>query len=169
MAFGLAGPLVAQQRNTPPLDSTQAAYRARLAALRDTVRPVSAAIAEFRRDLRAAGPETVTSKAERLVRACGAARSAVIEASPGVTGREAPVSTRAAGDSLRAALGDLAAALEEHCAIGLAPTGPGQRVDSLRAWGPYRASQLRMVIDRFNSELTRAATSAGFKLPRPSR
>lgn len=146
-------------------DSTRTHYRDRLVALRDTLQPVSAAIATFRRDLGSAGDETILSKAERLVRACGSARAALLDAVSEFAPGRVPPSTHQAADSLRASLRTLASGLDEHCATGLDPRGPGVPADSLRAWGPYRTAQLRVALDRFRSKADRFAAAARLRMP----
>jgi hypothetical protein len=148
-----------------PLDSAQMRQRDRLLALRDTVRTVSAAVVGFRRDLTSAGSETVVFKARRLVQACGPVRTAMLDAVPGFGRREVPAWAGPAADSLQSALRGLGVALDQHCLSGLAPTGPGERADSLRAWGPYRTAQLRLAIDRLHSSMSRFADACRFKLP----
>jgi hypothetical protein len=166
LAVGLAAPpSVLAQRSDVPLDSVQTVQRDRLVALRDTVRAVSAGVVAFRRDLSSAGAETVIAKARSLARACGSARTAVLDAVPRYARREVPAMAGVAADSLQAALRNLADALDQHCVVGLAPTGPGERPDSLRAWGPYHTGQLRRALDRFHGGLNRFADACRFKLP----
>lgn len=167
LALALTGagtPTVAQQPAGGP-DSAVAQLRERLVTLRDTVRSVTASIGQFRRDLGAAGPETITQKAERLSGVCAGARSTLVASLPGFGPTRVPPGARVAADSLRTTIRALVDGLDRHCITGLAPAGPGSRPDSLRAWGPYRAAQLRHLIGRFNNDANRVAAAAGFKLP----
>lgn len=152
-----------------PLDSTQARYLDRLVALRDTVQAVGAAIVVFRRDLKTAGPETVVAKAEQLIRTCERARAALLEAAPEFNHRAAPRGAGDAADTVQASARRLAQNLRDLCIVGLATTGPGVRADSIRAWGPYRTAQLRLVLDRFQANLNRFAGASRFKVPTTSR
>ena len=151
------------------LDSTQTHYRDRLVALRDTVQSVGAAIVVFRRDLTTAGPETVVAKAEHLIGTCERARAALLAAAPEFNHRAAPRGAAAAADTVQASARRLAQRLQDLCIEGLATTGPGVRADSIRAWGPYRTAQLRLVLDRFHANLNRFAGASRFKLPPTSR
>jgi hypothetical protein len=171
LAFSLAGApaLPAQlQRTRSDLDSVQTALRDRLVALRDTIRPVSAELVAFRRDIASAGPETVVHKARRLNGACTVARAALVNAVPWFARSDVPRPAGAAADSLQAALRALVAALDEHCLTGLAASSADGQADSLRAWGPYRTGQLRLAIDRLHGSMSRFADASRFRLPPPS-
>lgn len=166
VAAGLAGLAATAGAQRPPAAAkADTALRERLLALRDTVEQVSGAIVDFRRDLRTAGPETITAKAGRLTQACAAARAEVDASVPAFAPGAVPRSARAAADSLRATLAALAAQLDRECLRGLRPEGPGTRADTLRAWGPYRTAQLRRAITLFQNDANRMATALGFKLP----
>jgi hypothetical protein len=161
-----ARPTVAQR---PSLDSTQTRLLDRLVALRDTTQSVHTAIVGFRRDLKTAGPETVVAKAEHLVATCARARDAVLNAVPAFDRRAVPRSAGEAADTVRASARRLARSLDDLCVRGLSPTGPGVRADSIRAWGPYRTAQLRLVLDRFHSNLHSLAGASRLKLPPTAR
>jgi len=163
LALALAGARTTFAQH--PLDSTQARYRDRLVALRDTVQSVGAAIVVFRRDLNTAGRETVVAKADHLIRTCELARAALLEAAPEFNARAAPRGAGAAADTVQASARRLARSLQDLCIVGLATTGPGVRADSIRAWGPYRTAQLRLVLDRLHADLNRFAGASRFQLP----
>lgn len=169
LALAGARTTLAQHAQHAQPDSTQAHYLDRLVALRDTLRSVNAAIVAVRRDLNTAGRETVVAKAEELIRTCELARVALLEVAPEFNARAAPRGAGAAADTVQASARRLARSLQDLCIVGLATTGPGVRADSIRAWGGYRTAQLRLVLDRFNSNLNQFARAIRVKLPPASR
>jgi hypothetical protein len=56
--------------------------------------------------------------------------------------------------------------LVTECVRGLAPEGTGARVDSLRAWGPYRTARIDEAVTQFFAARGRFARSTGLSLPR---
>lgn len=164
-AIGSAQQVMAPPRPAAPLDSAARYYRGMLVALRDSVNAVSSRATEFRRDLQTAGDITVLAKAERLARACAAARPMLTRALPDVHRATDGALLVSARDSLRVAIRALDGGLVQHCVLGLAPVGPGARADTLRAWGRYRTAELQHLIVVYQSAAARFAGALGFKLP----
>lgn len=125
--------------------------------LRDTLDGVTAATWEFNRDLRNAGGVTVLARAERLRERCQAAALALPEAAS--VFRPAP-----AAASLVEAVRRLQGVLREQCGRGFRRDGPGSWADTLRAWGPYRASQIDDAIREYGAAAGRFAGAVGVKL-----
>jgi len=152
------------QRAAGPDSATAAEYQQVLKALRDTVGTVAARGNEFRRDLATVGAGTVVARAEALARACTATRSALIAARPAIAGW--PLADRGAPqrDSLLVAMRRLTERIDAECLRGLSLTGPGERADSLRAWGPYRTSNLGQAMTAYHSAAASLARRLGLNL-----
>jgi hypothetical protein len=151
-----------------PSDSVTQRYRTALVTLRDSVSRVRSDIARFRRDLQTAGARTVENRSRRLQSSCQALGATLVETEPGVRVNPRP-GPRA--DELRAAERDLVQqmrsvrrVLQDLCEQGLAPTGPGQWADSLKAWGPSRTSRLEQSLLGLHGASARFAGAAGIKI-----
>jgi hypothetical protein len=164
-ALALGSPATAQQRadaDSIPL----AEYQRVLVGLRDTVERLSARANELRRDLRSAGDPTVLSRGERLVQACRGTRDAFTATRPGIAGWRLPEKARAPRDSLVTAMRGLTERIDAECLRGLDPAGPGQRADTLRAWGPYRTSELDRSVMLYHGAAGRLARTLGINITR---
>jgi hypothetical protein len=152
------------QHTAGPDSATAAVYQQVLKALRDTVSTVAARSNEFRRDLRTVGAGTVVARAEALARACTATRGALVAARPGIAGW--PLADRGGPqrDSLLVAMRRLTERIDAECLRGLSLTGPGERADSLRAWGPYRTSNLNQAMTAYHSAAASLARRLGVNL-----
>lgn len=159
-----AATTAAGQTGTARDSATVAGHRQLLTALRDTVDEVSVRSAEFRRDLRTVGAETVLARSQRLVTSCGSARAALQNARPALTRLPLEDELRPLRDSLQIAMRDLAGSLQTECLQGLGPEGPGQRADTLRAWGPHRTSNLSQSITLYHGAAARLARRLGIDL-----
>jgi hypothetical protein len=157
-----ATPALAQRAPTP--DSTAAEYQRALKALRDTVSVVAARSNEFRRDLRTVGAGTVLARAEALSRACASTRDALNAARPEVAGWPLAHGGRPQRDSLLAAMRQLTQRLEAECLRGLSIDGPGVRADTLRAWGPYRTSNVSQAMTAYHAAAASLARRLGLDL-----
>lgn len=165
LMLGALPPAAAQQRSAPD-SATVAAYRQLLLGLRDTLDVVSGRSAEFRRDLRTVGEGTVIARGQRLTHACRSVRDALADARPALSRLPAEDRARAERDSLVLAMRNLERSLDVECLRGLNPEGPGQRADSLRAWGPNRTSNLAVSITAYNGAALRLARRLGIDLTR---
>jgi hypothetical protein len=140
-------------------------YQTQVLAVRDTLALAMAGIQTFRRDLATVGAATVIGRAARATQRCEATRRYLERARTQLQQTAVPnPSVREAVRAYLAALVDVGAALQEHCEQGLAPSGPGTRADSLRAWGPYRASQLERAFRIHIQAAHRLARAAGFRI-----
>jgi hypothetical protein len=164
-AVSRAQQIMASPKQDAPLDSATQYYRGMLVALRTSVDAVSTSANDLRRDLLTAGDATVLAKAERVSRTCAATRPPLREAIQAVARARRGPRLDPVRDSLRRAIRALDAGLEQHCVRGLAPTGPGVRADTLRAWGRYRTAELQQLIVLYHSAAARFAAALGFKLP----
>jgi len=151
-----------------PSDSVTQRYRTALVTLRNSVSRVRSDIDRFRRDLQSAGARTVENRSRRLQSSCQSLGATLVETEPGVR-----VNPRlgARADELRAAERDLVQqmrsvrrVLRDVCEQGLAPTGPGEWADSLKAWGPYRTSRLEQSLLALHGASARFAGAAGIKI-----
>jgi hypothetical protein len=154
------------QRLANPDSVTLAGYQRVLVGMRDTVEFLSARANDFRRDLRAAGEPTVLTRADRLVQACRATRDAFAAVRPTIGGWPLPERAHPYRDSLLAAMRGLTEHIATDCLRGLDPTGPGRRADTLRAWGPYRTSELGQATTLYHGAAARLARSLGIDLTR---
>lgn len=154
----------ASQQGPKPDSTTVASYRQVLLTLRDSVNLVSARSAEFRRDLRTVGGETVLSRSQRLVAACQGAQRALHDTRPTLAGLPTNADTRPLRDSLFVAMRNLSRSLDVECLRGLAPEGPGARADTLRAWGPHRTATLEQVTTAYHGAAARLARALGIDL-----
>ena len=160
-------PTVTGAQQGPPLDSTiVASYRQVLFALRDTVDQVSARSVEFRRDLRTVGEGTVLARSGRLTASCQAARDALRDAQPTLAGLPVDARYHAERDSLLITMRGLSRSLDAECLRGLGPEGPGQRADTLRAWGPHRTSNFGQAITAYHGAAARLARRLEIDLSR---
>jgi hypothetical protein len=164
-ALALGSPAAAQQR--ADADSiTLAQYQRVLIGLRDTVERLSARANELRRDLRTAGDPTVLSRGERLMEACRGTRDALAATRPAIAGWRLPEGARAPRDSLFTAMRGLTERIGAECLRSLDPAGPGQRADTLRAWGPYRTAELDRAVMLYHGAAARLARSLGLNIAR---
>lgn len=158
-------PAPAPAQRAAGLDSATAAeYQRVLKALRDTVSVVAARSNELRRDLRTVGAGTVLARAEALARACTATRGALVAARPGIAGWPLADRGRPQRDSLLVAMRRFTERLDAECLRALSVTGPGERADSLRAWGPYRTSNLSQAMTAYHAAAARLARSLNLDL-----
>ena len=148
-----------------PAGAEIGAYRDTLVVLRDSITALSAAVFRLRRNLRAAGNETLVDGAQRLRRRCTATRTAFREARPFLRAFPGSDRSRRATAALDGAMRDLDTELAGTCIRGLAPDGPGERADSLRAHGPSRLAALDRSITAYHRAVSAFARAAGFRLP----
>ena len=148
-------------------DSSNTEYARALYLLRDTTEVVRGEVNRFRRDLEFAGGATVLSRAVRLNEACAGLRAAVAQ-ERGVfqSARLATTSARNAARGLLEEMQRLDAALRTNCLEGLAARGPGERADSLKAWGPYHSTRLQGRLLAYDGAAARFARSVGIRLSR---
>ncbi|HEY6808831.1 MAG TPA: hypothetical protein VI160_08580 [Gemmatimonadales bacterium] len=157
---GLATPAPARQ--APASDSAQHAHlRSVMQATFDAFDRLRGATHEFRLDLDDASAELVLARAARLQRECRAADSALagveqVLASPPPTpaARRQVPPTRAAARTLR---GAFARCIRDWQLDARRPAHP----DSIRAWAPYRTSQLDQVLHREAPQFQAFAHAAG--------
>jgi hypothetical protein len=160
--FVCTAPLDAQQGGEP---DTANVHAHALRMVRDSAERVRGGLARFRRDLPMAGEQTVVSRAERLTRACEGLRTAFDDAvpllrlSPG-----AHPGLVSAHRELLAAMRDTKPVLLRECEQGLSANGPGDWADSLKAWGPYRTSQIQRSLSSIDAGIARFARAADIKL-----
>ena len=157
----------AAQRGPARDSATVASYAHLLFELRDTVDVVSARVSDFRRDLRSVGDGTVLARSRRLAQSCETARVVLRDARLPLQRLPADQAIHAPRDSLGAAMHRLERRLEVECLQGLAPEGPGQRADTLRAWGPNRTSKLDQTITSYHAAAARLARVLGIDMSRP--
>ncbi|MBI4421454.1 MAG: hypothetical protein HY560_11575 [Gemmatimonadetes bacterium] len=150
--------LHSQQAGPKPDSLERRRYHDALSGLRDTLDAVTAAAFEINRDLRAAGGETVLARAERLRDRCRAAAPALADA--GTTFQRA--GSRAT--ALIRALRRLRDVLRQQCEIGFRAEGSGSWADSLRAWAPFRTSEIGNAIREYEGAAGRFAAAVGVKL-----
>jgi hypothetical protein len=165
LSGALAGAAAGQERAV--FDSAAAErYSRLLSAVGDSVRAVSAAGAELRRDLRGVGDETVISRAMRLRTACRGAATALATARPTLAAAAVPRERIELRDSLVHLSRALADRIERECLRGLDPKGAGMRADTLRAWGPARTARLDESIAYLTAAMKRFADVTGLTLAR---
>ena len=136
-----------------------------LLAVRDSADRVRAELALFQRDLQMAGAQTVQSRARRLSTACEGLHRALTDGEPTLT---VPASANEgllrASRSLQAQLRETRRTLARECEVGLGPEGPGVWADSLKAWGPYRTSQVQQSLSAYDRAAAAFARAAGIEL-----
>jgi len=169
-AIAFAGLLVVVASSTPvsaqqPAPDTASVQVRALRMLRDSTERVRGSIAQFRRDLAMAGEQTVVGRARRLTQSCAGLRVAVAQATPLL---QPPPTAHgglvAAHRELLAAMRTTDSVLRTECEQGLSATGPGQWADSLKAWGPYRTSQIHRSLASVDAGLAGFAQAADVKL-----
>lgn len=99
---------------------------------------VRSAAARFRQDLPKASPQLVLARAQHVRAACIGTRTAADSLAPRLTRDPAAQAVLAA---LQRALQTCEREWETH--------GPHVNADSLRAWGPYRLSELDQALGRY--------------------
>jgi len=135
-----------------PDSATRARYATALRALSDSLSAVEAAAAQFRADLVTASRDLVISRASRLTQRCAGA----------LAGTPPVDSLPAARTGLRRDLATLRAALV-RCGRDF-DAGPwGARVDSLKAWAPYRLARLGEAVQRYRLAAHAFGRRAGIK------
>lgn len=158
------GSPAAAQRPAVPDSATLAEYQRVLVGLRDTVEVLSSRANDLRRDLRSAGDPTVLSRGERLMQACRGTRDALAGTRPTIAGWALPERARAPRDSLFTAMRGLSERIGTMCLRGLDPAGPGSRPDTLRAWAPFRTSELDRAVVLYHGAAARLARSLGINI-----
>ena len=135
-----------------PDSATRARYVTALRTLNDSLSAVQAAATQFRADLGTASRDLVISRASRLTQRCAGALAGT-----------APVeSLPPAGTRLHRDLATLRAELV-RCGRDF-DAGPwGARVDSLKAWAPYRLARLDEVVQRYRLAARAFRKRAGIK------
>ena len=121
-----------------PDSAARARSAVALRTLNDSLSAVAAAAAQFRADLVNASSDLVISRAARLTQRCAGALAgtAPVDSLPGT------------GTRLRRDLAGLRAALV-RCTQDFAPGPSYQRVDSVKAWAPYRLARLDEAVLRY--------------------
>jgi hypothetical protein len=146
-------------------DSSNAESARALFLLRDTTEMVRGELNRFRRDLEFAGGATVLNRAVRLNEACARLRAAVAQERGVFRSARLPLASgRNATQGLLAEMQRLDAALRTNCLEGLAAQGPGERADSLKAWGPYHSSRLQGRLLAYDGAAAAFARSIGIRL-----
>lgn len=137
-----------------------------LVTVRDSVTRVRNEVARFRRDLALAAGPTVVSRAGRLTGACEGLLTAFAGARPALTVPSgAPATRRAAAETLRAQISATQAVLRSECRTGLRTEGPGTWPDSLKAWGPHRASKIEESLVEYDQAATSFARALDLEYP----
>lgn len=166
IAAAAPGPLRAQLVERQAPDSVQQLRIDILTAMRDTLASIGAQLALVERGTRA-GNETVMANAASLRAACTAALDGLAAHNTEFSAVPLPASSRRAranADSLRLGLAELRRALMAECVTGFAAEGPGSRADSIRAWTPYRANQIRRATQTYNGRISAMAQALDAQL-----
>lgn len=173
----LSSPVAAAAQVTPAdfirpdsteLDSLSQSYKDALLLLRDTLTTVQASVSSFRRVLAQGGAETVVNRARSLHAKCGRAVVTVREMEPTFSASRAPDDrVREQSVELTRQMRTLRGDLDENCGA-LAPEGPGERADTLRAWGPYYSSRIDRALVAYYESVARFLKAADFKLEPPT-
>jgi hypothetical protein len=127
-------------RQTPDTALTRE-LGAPLLALRDSLFAVQASGGAFQRDLAAASPDLVIARAQRVQESCVRAVVAVRAAQRALATTPLAPGPRARAAELQRLLPQVQADLS-RCQREFDPGAWYARVDSLRAWGPFRLAQL---------------------------
>ena len=135
-------------------------YRDLLVSLRDTLLPLRAGVAEFTRDLRGAEADSILVRAADIRRHCLAAAQAVPGSIQQVRGATRSGRARKQAASLLDALLGLNLALRD-CEQGFDDSGPGDRVDTLRAWGVFRSKEVEQALRAYDLSASRFAEAVG--------
>ena len=117
---------------------------AALHALRDSVAAVQAAALAFRVDLGTASSDLVLARARRVHQRCDGARRTARSLALLLAGTP----PRASEQRARRDLGELERVLQQ-CDRDYDPAAPGANPDTLKAWGPFRLSQLELELRRY--------------------
>jgi len=135
-----------------PDSATRARSAAALRTLNDSLSAVAAAAAQFRADLVNASGDLVISRAARLTQRCAGALAgtAPVDSLPGT------------GTRLRRDLAALRAELV-RCGQNFAAGPWYQRVDSVKAWAPYRLARLDEAVQRYRLTARAFMHRAGIK------
>ena len=133
-----------------------------LRVFRDSLFAVQGAGVEFRRDLAAASPDLVIARARRVQESCARAIAALRDAQHAIATTTLPARTRPPVADLQRLLPQLQADLA-RCQREFAPGAWYARVDSLRAWGPSRLSQLDVSVRRGVDATDRLRAALGYK------
>jgi hypothetical protein len=110
---------------------------------------VRSAAARFRQDLSKASPQLVLARAQQVRAACINTRTAADSLAPRLTSNS---TAQAELTALQRALSTCQREWETH--------GPKVNADSLRAWGPYRLSELDRALGRYQRARSALTTPA---------
>ncbi len=143
-----------------PDSAAQARLAAAVSTLRDSLTAVQAAAVAFRADLGTASGDLVLARARRLHQRCAAARRA---ARPLATLFQVRAHESRPGAAETRARGDLVAVerVLGKCERAYDTAAPGASADTLKAWGPYRISQLEAELRRYTPSIELLAKPAG--------
>lgn len=151
--------------DTVILDSLRRSYLDALVEVRDTLTVLAADMSWFRQDLAGVGAETVINRAEFLHGACVTSVAVLRTAEPVFRPSRAPNDrVRNESEALVREMRSLRRTLGEHCLTGLALEGPGERADSLRAWGPYHLRGLGLGVQAYHGASGRFQKAAEIKV-----
>ena len=133
-----------------------------LATLRDSLFAVQGSGAAFRRDLPAASPDLVISRARRVQESCTGALAAVAAAQRALATTTLPPRTAPRSADFQRLLPPLQAELA-RCQREFAPGVWYTRVDSLRSWGPSRTVKLDASLRRVVAATDHLRAVLGYK------
>jgi hypothetical protein len=151
--------------DTTLLNPLQQSYKDAMVELRDTLTVLASDMSLFRQDLAGAGAETVLSRAELLHGSCGNSVDLLRAAEPVFRPSRAPNDrVRTQSEALLSEMRALRRTLDEQCLTGLALEGPGERADTLRAWGPYRLRGVGLAIQAYYATAGEFQKAAEFKV-----
>lgn len=152
--------------DTAMLDSLRRSYLDALVEVRDTLTVLAADMSWFRQDLAGVGAETVLNRAEVLYGACVGSVAVLRAAEPVFRPSRAPNDrVRNESEALVREMRSLRRTVDEHCLTGLAPEGPGERADSLRAWGPYHLRGVGLAVQAYHAVSGQFQKAAEIKVP----
>ncbi len=151
--------------DTAMLDSLRRSYLDALVEVRDTLTVLASDMSWFRQDLAGVGAETVLNRAEVLHGTCVGSVAVLRAAEPVFRPSRAPNDrVRNESEVLVREMRSLRRTVDEHCLTGLALEGPGERADSLRAWGPYHLRGIGLAVQAYHGASARFQKAAEIKV-----
>ena len=119
----------------------------------------------FRNDLATASPTLVLARATAVHDACAANADAVRRLQGILAARTVSPAAAKSQTKLRTTSEETVAALDRCARLWLPLPRTDERADSLRAWGPYRVTQLDADVRKFHAAQRAFSDAAG--LPKP--
>lgn len=149
----------------PATQGTDSALIARLGtavnSTSDTLEQLRGVAQAFRNDLATASPTLILARATAVHDACAAGASAVRRLEGILAARTVSTAAAKSQSKFRVTAEETVGALDRCVRAWLPLPGTDQRADSLKAWGPYRVSEIEQAVRKYDAARQIFAKAAG--------